>query len=333
MKTARFPAKGAKLEIVQVPIPAPGPGQVRMKVHACGVCHSDIFTMYGAMGNTFPRTPGHEVAGVVDTVGEGVTKFKKGDCVGLGWFGDCCGQCDNCRNNQWVCCMNGKVAGVHYDGGYAEYTVAPEVALAHLPDGVSFENAGPLMCAGVTVFNSMRNMGVKAGEVVAIQGVGGLGHLAIQFANKMGYKVVALSTGDDKAKLAKDLGAHVYINVSSADAVAELKKLGGAKLIVATAPHAKSIDPLVKGLKVEGKLLILAAPQDNLSINVMDLITTKGSICGWASGDCRDSEDTMNFSVMAGVKPMIEEFTLDQAQEALDKMLSNKARFRCVIKM
>jgi len=188
------------------------------------------------------------------------------------------------------------------------------------------------MCAGITVFNSMRNMGVTAGEVVAIQGVGGLGHLAIQFANKMGFKVVALSTGDDKEKLAKDLGAHVYINISKSDPVEELKKLGGAKLVVATAPHAKSIDPLVKALKVQGKVLILAIPQENLSINAMDLIANRVSVCGWASGDCRDSEDTLNFAVTTGVKPMIETFSIDQAQEALDKMLSNKAKFRGVFK-
>jgi len=333
MKTARFASKGANFEIVNVPIPTPGPGEVRMKVHACGVCHSDVITKFGLMGNSFPRAPGHEATGVVDAVGEGVKSFKKGDRIGLGWFGGCCGQCTSCKANEWICCEKGKVSGIAFDGGYAEYTVAPEIAFAHIPDGLSFEDAGPLMCAGVTVFNSMRSQGVQPGELVAIQGVGGLGHLAIQYANKMGFRVVALSTGDDKAALAKELGAHIYINVSKSDPVEELKKLGGAKMILATAPHAKSIDPLVKGLCPGGKLLIIAVPTDNLSISALDLVASKTSIVGWASGDSRDSEATMNFSLLSGVKAKIEVFPLEKAQEAFDRMLENKARFRCVLKI
>jgi len=333
MKCARFPSKGAPLEVVDVPIPTPGKGQVRMKVYACGVCHSDSFTQYGGMGNPFPRIPGHEAAGQVDVVGEGVTRWKKGDRVGLGWFGGNCGSCNNCRQDELVCCEKGKVSGISFDGGYAEYLVTDENTLARLPADLSYEDAGPLMCAGVTVFNSMNSQGVKAGSLVAIQGVGGLGHLAIQYANKMGFKVVALSSGDDKAALAKELGAHVYINTSSQDPAAELQKLGGARLIIATAPHAAAINPLVKGLAVGGKLLLDAVPQEPLSINALDLISTKRSVGGWASGDWRDSEDAMNFSVLSGVRAKIEVFPLAKAQEAYTRMMDNKARFRCVLQM
>jgi len=332
MKIARFPSKGANFEVVEVPIPTPGPGEVRMKVHACGVCHSDMFTKFGS-NHTFPRAPGHEAAGVVDAVGEGVKQLKKGDRVGLGWFGGCCQSCENCREGLWNHCPQGKVSGIAFDGGYAEYTVAPEIAFARIPDELSFEEAGPLMCAGVTVFNSMRNQGIHAGETVAVQGVGGLGHLAVQYANKMGFKVVAISSGEDKEKLAKKLGAHVYIDASSSDPAAELKKLGGAKLIVSTSPNSKSIEPLVKGLKVGGKLLILGVPTEKISFNALDLILLNASISGWASGDSRDSESTMKFSALSGVRPQIEVFPLSKVQEAFDRMLENKARFRCVLKM
>lgn len=333
MKAARFTAKGSKLEVADVPIPEPAKGQVRVKVHACGVCHSDMFTQVGAMGNPFPRIPGHEAAGVVEKLGEGVTSFKVGDRVGLGWYGGSCGACHNCQNNQPVHCVKGRVSGISFDGGYAQYTVCDYNTLARIPDELSFEEAGPLMCAGITTFNAIRNQGVIPGSLVAILGVGGLGHLAVQYASKMGFVVAALSTGDDKEKMAKELGAKYYFNTSKLNASEELQKLGGAALIVATAPSAAAISPLVKGLKVGGKLLIVAAPNDNVSINAMDLIQSNGSVSGWASGDNRDSEDALTFSANTGVRAKIEVFPLEKAQDAYDAMLSNKVRFRSVIKM
>lgn len=333
MKCARFPSKGANIEIAQVPIPNPGPGQVRMKVHYCGVCHSDTFTKVGAMGNSFPRTPGHEAAGVVDAVGEGVKDFKKGDRVGLGWFGGNCHACAACRDDDRVVCDKLQVPGIHFDGGYAEYLVTSADTLARIPDDLPFEHAAPLMCAGITVFNGIRNQGLKPGELVGIQGIGGLGHLAIQFAKKMGYKVVAISSGDEKAALAKELGAHHYINASKGDPVEEMQKLGGAKLLVATAPHAKSMQQMIKSLKHGGKLLINAVPHEPLAISGGDLIMKKLSVSGWPSGDNRDSEDTMQFAVLSDVRAMIEVFPLEKAQEALEHMESNKVRFRGVLKI
>jgi len=269
----------------------------------------------------------------VDVVGEGVKGLKKGDRVGLGWFGGCCMTCETCRAGLWNNCANLKVSGIHFDGGYAEYTVAPEYALARIPDGLSYEEAGPLMCAGVTVFNSMRHQGVAPGETVAIAGIGGLGHLAVQFANKMGYKVIAISNGTDKAELAKKLGAHHYIDGSKPDFIAEIRALGGAKLIVATTPNAKSIEPLVRGLKPQGKLLLLGVPSEPIAFNPAELVINAWSVVGWASGDSRDSEDTMKFASLSGTKAHVEVFPLDQAEKAYTYAMENKARFRCVLKI
>jgi len=305
---------------------------VRIKVHACGICHSDLMVKAGHMpGIEYPRIPGHEVAGVVDVVGPGVTAFQPGDKVGVGWFGGACHQCKNCRKNEWVTCQKGKACGLSYNGGYAEYMVAPVDAIARVPSDLSFEEAAPLLCAGITTYNAIRHQNVLPGGVVAVQGVGGLGHLAIQYAHRMGYVVVALSTGKDKEAMAKQLGANHYIDGTSSDTVQELQKLGGADLIVCTAPSAKAIEPLVGGLAVGGKLLIVAGVTDKLQVNPIELLMGKKSIVGWASGDSRDSEDTLNFSANLGVKPMIETFPLAKANEALTRMEQNKARFRCVL--
>jgi len=336
MKAAQFKSKMGPLELVTIPVPVPKKGEVRIEVHACGICHSDVIVKYGAMGNTYPRTPGHEVAGIVDEVGEGVTNFKKGDHVGVGWFGGHCGDtvnCEGCRKDAWVCCKSHQTCGISYDGGYAEYMVAPHDAVARLPNDMDFSKAGPLLCAGITTFNSLRQSGGRPGDICVVQGIGGLGHLAIQFANKMGFKVVALSNGKDKEELAKKLGAHVYIDGTKGDAVQQIKALGGASIIMATAPNAKAVEGLIPSLAINGKLLIIAAIMEPLSVNSLFLLSNRCSISGWASGDSRDSEDTVNFAQTSGVETMIETFPLEKAPEALEYMLSNKARFRAVLKL
>ncbi|GAM21063.1 hypothetical protein SAMD00019534_042380, partial [Acytostelium subglobosum LB1] len=332
MKAVQYANKGEDLKLVEVPIPKPGKDQVRIKIVACGICHSDTFGKYGIPGITYPRTPGHEVGGVIDQLGEGVTGFKVGDKVGVGWFGGHCGHCKACREDDWVCCTEGKVCGIHYDGGFAEYMVAPLDALARIPDNLPFEQAGPLMCAGITVFNSIRHQHIKVGSVVCILGIGGLGHLAIQFARRMGYEVVAHSSGADKEKLARDLGAHHYIDGSQPDAIQKLTAFS-PKMIVATTPHAKTIESVIPTLAVGGKLLVLAAAQEPLSVSCLQLIGKKQSIGGWPSGDSRDSEETMRFAQINDVTPMIETFPLEKAPEALAKALNNKVRFRSVLVM
>jgi len=331
MKCARFTEKGGKLEIVDVPIPQPQKGQVRIEIYACGICHTDKQTQHGYGG--FPRIPGHEIAGVIDVVGEGVTEFKKGDKVGVGWFaGNHCGTCKACRKDSWISCPKVPMGvGTAVDGGYAEYVVVPADAVARIPREVDYKFAGPLCCAGVTTFNSMRSSGVVPGDLCVVSGVGGLGHMAIQFGNKMGLKVVAVSGGKDKEELAKKLGAHVYIDSSSENAVEIINNMGGADLIVATAPHSKVINDLIPALGVNGKMMVVAVPQDKLEVNVLDLLLKRGSLIAFPSGDYRDIEDTLNFAGLTGVQPMIETFPLERAQEAFDKMDSNKVRFRGVL--
>jgi len=318
------------LELGHKPIPTPGERQVRIKVHSCGICHSDVITQNDVFGLGFPRVPGHEIAGVVDEVGPHVTKVKKGDRVGVGWYGSSCGSCVNCVEDELVCCQKSTSTGVHADGGYAEYTIAREDAVARIPDGLEFSQAGPLMCAGITTFNALRNSGARGGDVVAIVGVGGLGHLGVQFANKLGFKVVAISRGGDKKELSLKLGAHHYIDTKSQDPAPELQKLGGAKVILYTATNGDGINDLIGGLKVGGKILVVAALAP-VPINTIKLIGMNGSIQCWASGDARDSEDTLKFALLTGVHPMIEKFKFSQANEAFKHMLSNNARFRVVL--
>ena len=334
MKAAQVGKAGGDFELVERDIPEPGPGQVRIKVEACGICHSDVLVKDGLWpGLQYPRVPGHEVAGRVDAPGAGVTAWMKGDRVGIGWHGGHDFVCDQCRRGDFTMCVHRKVTGIDYDGGYAEYMIAPAEALAAIPNELPAEEAAPFMCAGVTVFNALRNSGARPGDVVAVQGIGGLGHLGVQYARKMGFRTVALGRGRDKEALAKKLGAHQYIDSSVADAAAEFQKLGGARVILATAPDAKAISSAVGGLGVDGNLLVPAAPNDPLTVGVFPLLMGRRQISGWYAGTARDSQDTLEFSVLSDVHPMIEKFPLNRVAEAYERMHSGKVRFRIVLTM
>jgi D-arabinose 1-dehydrogenase-like Zn-dependent alcohol dehydrogenase len=331
-RSVQVTAAGGAFELVQKEFPEPGPGEVRIRVQACGVCHSDAITKFGAFpGIAYPRTPGHEVAGVVDAVGANVPLFKPGQRVGLGWHGGHCGYCVPCRRGDFILCQNQKISGVSYDGGYADYVIAPANALALIPDDLADVDAAPLMCAGVTTFNSLRNSGARPGDTVAILGIGGLGHLAVQFAAKSGYRTVAIARGQDKAPLAHQLGAHIYIDSTKQDPAAELQKLGGAAVILSTLTNAEALAAAVNGLAPKGKLIIVGVPDKPFEVGAVPLIMGSRSIAGWPSGTAMDSEDTLNFSSLAGVKPMIETYALEQAPEAFERMMSGKARFRVVL--
>src|SRR5213594_1864259 len=332
MKAAQISKAGGDFELVERDIPQPGPGQVRVKVEACGICHSDVLIKEGLWpGIQYPRVPGHEVAGRIDAVGSGVTGWEKGRRVGVGWHGGHCFQCEQCRRGDFAMCANRKVTGIDFDGGYAEHMIAPAAALAAIPDELPAQEAGPFMCAGVTVFNALRNSGARGGDVVAIHGIGGLGHLGVQYARQLGFETVAIGRGKDKEPLARKLGAHHYLDTNAANAVAELQKLGGARVILATAPNAQAISGLVDGLAPSGKLLVPAAPAEPLTINVFSLITKRSSVAGWYSGTARDSQDTLEFSLLSGVHPMIEKYPLDRVAEAYEQMHSGKVRFRVVL--
>jgi D-arabinose 1-dehydrogenase-like Zn-dependent alcohol dehydrogenase len=334
MKAAQISKPGEDFELIEREIPEPGPGQVRVKVEACGICHSDSLIKEGLWpGLQYPRVPGHEVAGRIDAVGGNVTEWKKGQRVGVGWHGGHDFVCDECRRGDFAMCANRKVTGIDFDGGYAEYMIAPTAALALIPDDLPAEEAGPFMCAGVTVFNALRNSGARPGDVVAVQGIGGLGHLGIQYARKMGFETVALGRGKDKGPLAKKLGAQHYIDSAVVDPVTELQKLGGARVILATAPSAKAISSVVEGLGVDGTLLIPAAPNEPLSISMMPLLMGRRQVAGWYSGTARDSQDTLEFSALTGVHPMIEKYPLSRVAEAYEQMHSGKVRFRVVLTM
>lgn len=334
MKVAQISKPGGSFELVEREIPQAGPDQVRVRVEACGICHSDLFVKDGAWpGLQYPRVPGHEVAGRVDAVGDRVTNWKQGDRVGVGWHGGHDFVCDQCRRGDFAMCANRNVTGIDFDGGYGEYMIAPAEALAAIPDELPSEEAGPFMCAGVTVFNALRNSGARAGDVVAVQGIGGLGHLGVQYARRMGFETVALGRGKDKESLARKLGAHHYIDSDSADPIEEMKKLGGARVILATAPSAKAISSVVEGLGVDGDLLIPAAPSDPVSTSVLPLIMGRRQISGWYAGTARDSQDTLKFSALTDVHPMIEKYPLSEVAAAYEQMLSGKARFRVVLTM
>ena len=333
MKMARVPEANAPFELVDVDVPEPGAGQVRIKVHACGVCHSDSLTVIGAMGNNFPRAPGHEVAGEVDAVGDGVTGWTAGDRVGVGWFGGCCFTCEPCRRGDFISCENGQVSGIAYDGGYAEYMVAPAEALARIPDDLSDVDAAPLLCAGITTFNALRSSVARPGDLVAILGVGGLGHLGVQYAAKMGFEVVAIARGEEKGPLAKKLGAHHYIDSTASDVAAELTKLGGAQVVLVTITAADAMTAPLGGLKPRGQLVIVGASPDPMQVPPFALIPGSTAVQGHASGTSQDSEDTLRFSALTGVRPTIETMPLADAQAAYDKMMSGDARFRMVLTM
>jgi D-arabinose 1-dehydrogenase-like Zn-dependent alcohol dehydrogenase len=334
MKAAQISEAGGDWELVEREIPEPGPKQVRVKVEACGICHSDVFVKEGLWpGIQYPRVPGHEIAGRVDAVGGNVTEWKNGQRVGVGWHGGHDFVCEQCRRGDFGMCVNRKITGIDFDGGYAEYMIAPAEALAAIPDELPSEEVGPFMCAGLTVYNALRSSGARAGDVVAVQGIGGLGHLGVQYARQMGFETVALGRGKDKEALAKKLGAHHYIDSGASDPAMELQKLGGARVILATAPNAKAISALVDGLSVNGKLLVPAAPNEPLTVSVMPLISGRRSLAGWYSGTARDSQDTLEFSALSGVHPMIEKYPLTRVAEAYEQMHSGKARFRVVLTM
>jgi len=332
MKAAQINKAGGDWELVERDVPEPATGQVRVKVEACGICHSDSVVKDGIWpGLLYPRVPGHEIAGRVDAVGATVTSWAVGQRVGVGWHGGHCFVCEQCRRGDFAMCVNRKVTGIDFDGGYATHVIVPAAVLAAIPDDLPAEEAGPFMCAGVTVFNALRNSGARAGELVAVHGIGGLGHLGVQYARRMGFNTVAINRGKDKEELARQLGAHSYIDATAQDVVAELQKLGGARVILATAPNAQAISGLVDGLAPSGKLLVPAAPLEPLSINVFSLIMKRSSVAGWYSGTAKDSQDTLEFSALSGVHPMIEKYPLDKVAEAYEQMHSGRVRFRVVL--
>jgi D-arabinose 1-dehydrogenase-like Zn-dependent alcohol dehydrogenase len=334
MKVAQISKPGSGFQIVEREIPAPAAGQVRIKVQACGVCHSDVLTVEGALpGIQYPRAPGHEVVGIIDEVGGGVSEWKKGRRVGVGWHGGHDGTCLECRRGDFGNCRNIKFPGINYDGGYQQYMVAPVEALAAVPESLSDAEAAPLLCAGITTFNALRHSGALPSDLVAVQGIGGLGHLGIQFANKFGYRVAAIGRGSENAALAKKLGAAVYIDSQATNAAQELQKLGGAKVIMATAPNSKAMSELIDGLGPNGKLMVVGATFDPIEVTPAQLIFGSRTIQGWASGIPTDSEDTLHFAELTGVRPMIETYPLEKAAEAYERMMSGKAQFRVVLTM
>jgi D-arabinose 1-dehydrogenase-like Zn-dependent alcohol dehydrogenase len=332
MKSVVIQGPGAGFTVTERPLTEPGAGAVRIKVAACGICHSDSFIQEGHWpGLAYPRVPGHEVAGVVDAVGPGVTAWAIGDRAGIGWHGDHCGVCDPCRRGDFVYCVRLQITGFSFDGGYQQYMIAPVHGLARIPEALSFAEAGPLMCAGVTTFNSLRHSRATPGDIVAVHGIGGLGHLGVQFARHFGFHVIAISRGKDKEELALKLGAHRYLDGETVDAAKELARLGGAKVILATAPNSKAISELANGLAIDGMLLTIAGTMDPMAISPGRLIAGRQSVQGWASGSSKDSEDTLNFCALTGIRPMIEEFALEDAAKGYERMISNRARFRAVL--
>ena len=331
-RAMQIAAPNGDFELVERDLPAPGPRRVRIRVQACGVCHSDMFTKVGAFPHIeYPRVPGHEVVGILDAVGSDVPDWKVGTRVGVGWHGGHCGHCESCRRGDFITCQNGQIPGISYDGGYADYMIAPFEALASIPDELETVEAAPLLCAGITTFNALRHSGARAGDLVAVLGVGGLGHLGVQFAAKMGLRTIAIARGADKGPLARKLGASQYIDSTTQNAAEMLTKLGGARVILSTVTDAKTMSDAVGGLGVDGKLLVVGASPEPMQIPPFALIGARRSIAGWPSGTSHDSEDTLRFSVLAGVRPMVETYPLERAAEAYERMMSGKARFRVVI--
>lgn len=334
MQVTQISKPGADFQLVEREIPAPGAGQVRIKVQACGICHSDVLTKEGLWpGIQYPRIPGHEVAGIIDEAGDGVSGWKKGQRVGVGWHGGHDNTCTQCRRGDFRNCRNLQVPGISYDGGYQQYMVAPVEALAAIPETLSYTEAAPLLCAGVTTFDALRYSGAFPGDLVAVQGIGGLGHLAIQFANKFGYKVAAIGRGAETAALAKKLGAGIYIDSQSTNAAEALQKLGGAQAILATAPSSKAMSELIDGLAPNGKLIVIGVASDPIAVTPLQLIVGTKGIQGTAAGAPASEEDTLNFAELSGVRPMIETYPLEKAAEGYARMMSGKAQFRVVLTM
>ena len=334
MKAAQISKPGGDFEIVEREIPKPGAGHVLIKVQACGVCHSDVLTKEGAWpGIQYPRVPGHEVAGIIHEVGDGVSAWKQGQRVGVGWHGGQDNTCVSCRRGDFRNCRNLKIPGITYDGGYQQYMVAPVEALAAIPESLSDVEAAPLLCAGITTYNALRHSGAMPGDLVAVQGIGGLGHLGIQFGNKFGYKIAAIGRGSENAPLAKKLGASVYIDSKATNAAEALQKLGGAQVILATAPNSKAMSELINGLGPNGKLVVIGATFEPIEVTPLQLISGSRTIQGWAAGTPADSEDTLRFAELSGVRPMIETYPLEKAGEAYARMMSGNAQFRVVLTM
>ena len=332
MKAVQVPQAGGAFELVERPLPEPQEGQVRIKVEACGVCHGDsVVKEGGPYPITYPRVPGHEVIGVIDAVGTGVRPWSAGQRVGVGWHGGHDFVCPACRRGDFINCQNAQVTGISYDGGYAEYMLAPQEALARVPDQLTAAEGAPLLCAGITTFNALRHSVAKPGDLVAVQGLGGLGHLGIQFANRFGFRTVAVSRGKDKERLARELGADEYLDTEATDPAQELLRMGGARVVLATAPSGRAIASIIGGIGANGQLLVVAAPPDATELYLASLIGGSRSIQGWASGTAMDSEDTLNFSTLRNVRPLIETFPLERADEAYDRMMSNQVRFRAVL--
>jgi D-arabinose 1-dehydrogenase-like Zn-dependent alcohol dehydrogenase len=334
MKVAQVPKAGADFQIVEREVPHPRRGEVRIKVQACGICHSDVLTKDGLWsGIQYPRIPGHEVAGVIDELGEGVSEWKSGQRAGVGWHGGQDNTCPACRRGDFRNCRNLKIPGISYDGGYQQYMVAPVEALVPIPASLSDVEAAPLLCAGITTYNALRHSGAFPGDLVAIQGIGGLGHLGIQFANKSGYKVAAIGRGPENASLAKKLGASVYIDSKAENAAEALQKLGGAQVILSTAPSSKAMSEVIDGLGPNGKLMVIGAAFEPIEVTPLQLISGSRALLGWAAGTPADSEDTLRFAELSGVRAMIETYPLEKAPEAYERMLSGKAQFRVVLTM
>ena len=334
MKAAQVVSPGGDFQIVDREIPKPGAMQVRIKVQACGICHSDVLTKEGKWpGIQYPRVPGHEVAGVIDELGAGVTEWKLGQRAGVGWHGGQDNTCPACRRGDFRNCRNLKIPGISYDGGYQEYMLAPIEALVAIPETLDAAEAAPLLCAGITTYNALRHSGALPGDLVAVIGIGGLGHLGVQFANKFGYRVAAVGRGPGNAALAKKLGASVYIDSKATNAAEELLKLGGAQVILATAPSSKVMSQMIDGLAPNGKLIVVGVSFDPITVTPVQLITGSRTIEGWAAGTPADSEDTLRFAGLTGVRPMIETYPLERAPEAYARMLSGDAQFRVVLTM
>ena len=334
MKAVQVSKPGGNFELVERSIPEPGRNQVRLKVEACGICHSDALVKEGHWpGIQYPRVPGHEIAGRIDAAGADVSNWKPGQRVGVGWHGGHDFTCNACRRGDFINCKNEKITGISHDGGYQEYMIVPAEAVAAIPEELAAADAAPLLCAGITVFNALRNSGARAGDLVAVQGIGGLGHLGVQYARQMGFRTFAIGRGKDKEELARKLGAAHYVDTAAGNPAAELQKFGGARVILATAPDSKAMSALVNGLSSNGKLVVVGAAMDPITVTPIQLIQGSKSVAGWASGIATDSEDTMQFSVLSGVCPMIEKYPLEKAAEAYEQMISGRARFRVVLTM
>jgi D-arabinose 1-dehydrogenase-like Zn-dependent alcohol dehydrogenase len=334
MMAAQVSKPGSPFDLVEREVPQPGRGQVRVRVLACGICHSDQLTRENQWsGIQYPRVPGHEVAGIIDEIGPEVIDWQPGQRIGIGWHGGQCGRCLPCRRGDFTNCVRLKITGISYDGGYQEYMLAPVEALARMPDDLSPEDAAPLLCAGITTFNALRHSGALPGDLVAVHGVGGLGHLGIQFANKFGFHVVAIGRGAENAGLAAKLGAHRYLDSNAVNAAEELSKMGGARVILTTAPNAKAMSALIDGLGTNGTMVVVGASLEAIEVSPIQLIVGRRSVQGWASGTPTDSEDTLRFAELSGVRPMIEKYPLSRVNEAYDRMISGKAQFRVVLTM